>query len=81
MVCKLVLTLLEEILFSSTEGEKMNTKVGLHTHPPPHTFGALPDGLGRQNFVCNLIMSMSKNEFFSNPLERKHLVGNRGSPI
>ena len=36
------------ILFSSTEGRKMNTKVGLHTYPPPpQTFRALPEDLGR----------------------------------
>ena len=37
-------------LFSSTEGRQMNTKIGLHTFPPPpttQTFRPLPEGLGR----------------------------------
>ena len=37
----------KQVLFSSTEGRKMNTKVGLHHPPPPQTFRALPEGLGR----------------------------------
>ena len=44
------------ILFSSTNRQNMNTKVGLHHHhPPPQTFRPLPEGLGRWNSGCNLI--------------------------
>ena len=32
------------LLFSSTEGRKMNTDIGLHNNH--QTFRALPDGLG-----------------------------------
>ena len=43
-----------DLLFSSTKGRKMNTKVGLHhlpthllTHLPTQTFEALPYDLGK----------------------------------
>ena len=36
-----------ELFFSLTKRQKLNTKVGLHTDPPPpQTFRALPDDLG-----------------------------------